>query len=273
VSINNISVLAEGLRFPEGPAFAADGSLWVVEMKGEGLVQYKDGSLKRFHVGGSPNGIAIDGRKFDANTRKTVTVASEVDGETLNKPNDLAFDRDGNLVFTCPGESRKEPTGYACVLLRDGTVKKITSGKYFPNGVAFTNNGKQLVMAETYKHRLWIGDWNAETCEWTNERIWCDVGGPDGPGGPDGMAFNLEGELYVAMYGTGEIRMVDGEGKLFDKISLPAQNPTNCAFDPTGKLGLVVTEAEKGVLLSIDVNTKGMQLFDGFNKINFAQTK
>jgi|GEM_PF-3927127 hypothetical protein len=26
-----ITVLAEGLAFPEGPAFAADGSLWAVE--------------------------------------------------------------------------------------------------------------------------------------------------------------------------------------------------------------------------------------------------
>lgn len=121
------------------------------------------------------------------------------------------------------------------------------------------------MIAETYKHRLWKGDWNANTCEWTNEKVWCDVGGPNGPGGPDGMAMDAAGNLYAAVYGTGKIKVVSKEGKVIEDIFMPGQNPTNCAFDPAGKLGLVVTEAEKGLLLSVDLNTRGMQLFNGFN--------
>ena len=270
-----IRVIARGLQFPEGPAFAPDGSLWLVELKGESLVQYKDGELRRVHVGGGPNGIAIDatgriwfcdsGRKeircYNPNSEEIKTVATEADGEILNKPNDLAFDSRGNLLFTCPGESRKEPGGYACVLMKDGTVKKITDEKYFPNGLAFTDGGKSLVMAETYKHRLWKGDWDAEKAEWSNEKIWCEIGGPNGPGGPDGMAFDEEGNLYAAVYGTGSIRVAGADGKLINEIKLPAQNPTNCAFDPSGELGLVVTEAESGTLLSIEIDKKGMKLF------------
>lgn len=267
----SIKIIATELKFPEGPAFSSDGSLWAVELKGENLVQYKEGKLLRFHVGGSPNGIAIDEkgsiwfcdsgekiiRKYNPSTKITETMAGYVDGEVLSKPNDLAFDHKGNLVFTCPGDSRKEPTGYSCVLMKDGLIKKITTGKYFPNGVAFTAEGKSLVMAETYKHRLWKGDWNAATGEWINEKIWCDIGGPDGPGGPDGMAFDEAGNLYVAVYGAGKIKVVNPAGKLVKEISLPGHNPTNCVFDFAGKLGLVVTEAEKGVLLSIAVDKKG----------------
>ena len=40
------------------------------------------------------------------------------------------------------------------------------------------------------------------------------------------------------------------DGRITGAIDLPGQNPTNCAFDPSGRLGLVVTEAEKGLLLS-----------------------
>jgi gluconolactonase len=265
IQMVDISILATGLKFPEGPAFAPDGSLWAVEMKGESLIQYKDGYLKHYSVGGMPNGIAIDTegmiwlcdagqrsiRSFNPANQQIKTIVTHVDGEVLNKPNDLVFDSNGNVVFTCPGESRYEPTGYACVLMKDGTVKKITAGKYFPNGLAFAEGGTSLVIAETYKHRLWKGDWNAGKAEWTNEKVWCDVGGPDGPGGPDGMAFNSEGNLYVAVYGTGKIKVVNRGAELIKEIALPGQNPTNCAFDPSGKLGLVVTEAEKGELLSV----------------------
>jgi sugar lactone lactonase YvrE len=258
------SILATGLNFPEGPAFAKDGSLWAVELKGESLFQYRDGKLNRFWVGGGPNGIAIDSqekiwfcdstqraiRQFDPETKKTETILAQIDGKPLNKPNDLAFDSVGNLVFTCPGESRQEPTGYVGVRMRDGTVKKITTGKYFPNGLAFSANGKSLVLAETYRHRLWKGAWNSETGDWADANVWATVQGPQGPGGPDGMAFGEEGNLYVAVYGTGKIHVINRHGMVIHLIELPGQNPTNCAFDPLGRLGLVITEAEKGQLIT-----------------------
>jgi len=273
---SSVVTLVTGLNFPEGPAFAADGSLWSVELKGESLVQYTNGKLKRIQVGGGPNGIAIDKegkvwfcdsaqrsiRRYDSVTEKTETMLDKIDDERLNKPNDLAFDSMGNLLFTCPGESRQEPTGYAAVLMRNGSVKKITREKYFPNGIAFSADGKTLILAETYKHRLWKGSWNAETGEWTSAEVWATVEGPQGPGGPDGMAFGKDGNLYVAVYGTGYIHVVSPEGKVFQKINTAGLNPTNCAFDPSGKLGLVVTEAEKGQLLQVAKHTKGITLFN-----------
>jgi len=249
--------------------------LWAVELKGGALVQWKEGQLIRHRVGGAPNGIAVDSenkiwfcdadqnaiRCFDPLTKEIKVMADKVDGHLLHKPNDLAFDSKGNLVFTCPGKSREEPTGYVCVLTKGGNVKKITTEKYFPNGLAFTANGKSLVIAETYKHRLWKGDWNADTCEWTNGNVWCNIGGPIGPGGPDGMAFDEEGNLYAAIFGSGKIKVVNKIGEVINEILLMGQHPTNCAFDPSGKLGLVVSEAEHGVLVSINVCSKGQPLF------------
>lgn len=259
------TILATDLSFPEGPAFAPDGSLWVVELKGESLIRLQGGHLRRYHVGGQPNGIAIDAegciwfcdsgqkaiRRFNPVTAQTETVAQEVNGEPLNEPNDLTFDETGNLLFTCPGNSRREPTGYVCVRTPEGRIHKIADRLYFPNGLSLTPAGDELIVAETYRHRLWRGRWNAQTTEWTNPRVWCDIGGPDGPGGPDGMAFDRAGNLYVAVYGTGEIRVVGPAGDITGRIPLPGQNPTNCAVDPSGRLGLVVTEAQRGWLLSL----------------------
>ena len=266
-------LLADGLRFPEGPAFAPDGSLWCVELQGAGLVRWCAGAMTRYATGGAPNGAAVDAqgriwfcdaqhhaiRRLDARSGEIETLASEVDGHPLNKPNDLAFDRAGNLVFTCPGDSRQEPTGYVCCLLKDGTVRKIATGLYFPNGLAFTADGAGLVIAETYRQRLWRGTWNDATCEWCEPTVWAE--GLHGAPGPDGMAFAADGSLWVAVYGSGGLVRVNAAGGVIDHHPAGGLNPTNCAFDPAGLLGLVVTEAEHGNLWSHSGIGPGILLF------------
>lgn len=267
------TLIVDGLNFPEGPAFDQQGNLWLVELNGGNLVKVNGTNIERFQTQGNPNGVAIDStgkvwfcdagqksiRTFDPATAEFETQANAIDHERLDKPNDLAFDAAGNLVFTCPGESRKDATGYACVLSREGCIKKITDQKYFPNGLAFTNDGISLIIAETYKHRLWKGEWDSDKAEWKNPKIWCDIAGPDGPGGPDGMAFDANGVLYVAVYGTGTIQLVSDEGKVIQVLEVPGNYPTNCAFGPSGNL--VITEAENGILINAELKVAGGKLF------------
>jgi len=170
-------------------------------------------------------------------------VCSSVDGEPLYKPNDLCFDHFGNLIFTCPGDSRTEPLGYVCCLPAGGRAYKIATGLYFPNGLSFA--GEMLYIAETYRQRLWRGRWDGET--------WSDAGtfAAGGPVGPDGIAFHPSGELYVAVYGQQAVKVFDASGMVLRVLETPGRNPTNVAFDQSGELGLVVTEAEQGCLWSL----------------------
>lgn len=266
-------LLAEGLRFPEGPAFAPDGSLWCVELKGGGLVRWHDGEMRRVETGGAPNGAAVDGagriwfcdaeqnavRRVNPLTGDIETVADQVSLRALNKPNDLAFDSAGHLIFTCPGDSRRAPSGYVCCLSRDGAVSVIADQLYFPNGLAFTADGRELVVAETYRQRLWRGAWDPTRRQWYESRVWAE--GVQGAPGPDGMAFGADGRLYVAVYGSGQVTIFTPDGRQVDSRPLPGRNPTNCAFDPSGHLGLVVSEAEQGRLWSLPELGSGAPLF------------
>jgi len=265
-------VIARGLAFPEGPLFDAEGHLWCVEMKGGGLARLdRAGQLTRFVTGGGPNGLALDAaggiwfcdsernaiRRLDPATGACETVVGAVDGHDLDKPNDLAFDAAGNLVFTCPGNSREAPTGYVCCLTPSGDCTVIADQLYFPNGLAFTSDGG-LVIAETRRQRLWLGGWDPSQRRWTSPVELCATGGA--PIGPDGLAIDIAGRLHVAIFGAGVIEVFGADGARLGALTTPGANPSNCAFDPTGELGLVVTEAERGELLSFSADAAGLPL-------------
>jgi gluconolactonase len=124
-------------------------------------------------------------------------------------------------------------------------VTKIAEGMYFPNGLAIES--RTLVIAETYSWRIWKGEWDSAARRWRNAAPWAETGGPVGP---DGLAFGPDGLLYAAVYGQRSVKGFDAAGKLARKVATAGKNPTNVAFDPSGTLGMVVTEAEQGCLWS-----------------------
>ena len=71
--------------------------------------------------------------------------------------------------------------------------------------------------------------------------------------GPGGMAVGPDGNLYVAVIGAGVVRVYSADGQWVRDIQMPGKNPSNCAFDSWSGLGLVVTETEKGELLSVSM--------------------
>lgn len=261
--------LASGLAFPEGPAFTDDGALWVVELRGRRLTRIDGKESLSLAVDGAPNGLAIDaagqmvvcdadnGRLLRVRAGEMATLVGSDMHCRLDRPNDLAFDGRGNLVFTCPGNSRREPNGTVWVLKSHGALAPLSPALQFPNGVAFSSDGHWLYVAETYRQRIWRGGWSSDDCRWREPKPFAEVGGAVGP---DGLAVGADGTLYAAIYGDGVVRAVDDNGTVIAEHRLPGANPTNCAFDPSGPLGLVVTEAERGEIWSLPALGRGAPL-------------
>lgn len=142
----DLRVVAEGLQFPEGPVALTDGSVLVVEIKGQTLTRISADGRKSLvaHLGGGPNGLAIgpDGAAYVANnggsswperpdgltasggpsadyTNGSIQRVDLGSGEVsklytssdrgaLRGPNDLVFDRSGGFWFTDSGKRSPE---------------------------------------------------------------------------------------------------------------------------------------------------------------------
>jgi gluconolactonase len=273
-TIPEVIILMTELDFPEGPAFDPEGNLWCTEMGAGNLVCWNEGQVEKIPTHGRPNGLAFDRlgrawicdssqnaiRRYDIQKREWETLIEEIEGETLQTPNDLAFDLSGNLLFTCPNFTTLDSLGYIACYAQDGTISKIAEGMVRPNGIDLVNYGKLLVAADTVAHTLYRGEWDSNQRILRNFKAWVPVGGTEGP---DGMIPSTNGDLYCAIFGDGIIKVIDEAGNTTHVLPLPGLNPTNVALDPSGKLGLVVTEAEKGYLLSLPAVKAQPAIFDG----------
>lgn len=267
-----ITTLVTGLDFPEGPCFDADGKLWFTECKGGCLSNFADGKLERLATGGKPGCMIFDAvgdiwfteqedhkiRKYFRREQRFEDVLDRVAGDRLKRPNDLAFDPAGNLVFSCHADGRTEPLGYMVSFSRDGVAKVISKNKFFTNGVVFTKDGRWLYFAETYKQQVWRAAWDSTRATILKEEPFMQT---PGPYGPDGMALDADGNLYVTVFDQSRIMVAAPDGKIIETIMLPVKRPTSCAFDPSGRYGLVVTDADVGCVLSIDLDRKGEKVF------------
>jgi gluconolactonase len=276
-TVSGLETLIGGYDSPEGPAFDREGNLFFVNWLSNSIVKLTpDGQASEFfNTGGIPAGLAFhpDGSLYVADEGENIhgvmritpdgnasILVDEYLGKPLNGANDLVFDQNGVLYFSDPwGSSAEQPTGSFYRLFPDGTLEQIDTGLAFPNGVALTADGTAVILAETYRNRLLRYPIRSDGSVSPREH-WADTPNPPGP---DGMAFDANGDLYVAHFSLGTVDVFDPTGTLIDQIAVPGEKPTNVAFGgPDGKT-LVITEVTTASLYRVRLNVAGQRLHDG----------
>jgi gluconolactonase len=270
----SVTVLISGYDSPEGPAFDRGGNLYFVNWLSSSIVRLTpDGAASEFfNTGGIPAGLAFhrDGSLYVADEgddihgvlrvadgRATILV-NEFAGQPLNGANDLVFDRNGVLYFSDPWRSSAEnPVGGLYRLFPDGRVERIDHGLAFPNGVALSADGAAVYLAETYHNRILRYPIESDGTVSTRE----DFAFLPGGHGPDGMAFDEAGNLYVAHFGGGNVAVFDPSGKMIGEIPVPGAKVTNVAFGGPDRRTLVITEVETSSVYQTRVDMPGLALF------------
>ena len=183
------------------------------------------------------------------------------EGEALNGPNDLCFDTDGGCYFTDPwGSSLENPIGavYGRAAAA-GELHRIDRGMAFPNGIAVRHDS--LYVAETLRACVWIYD-VVGSGQAANRRLFCRQ--PPVPGapvsGPDGMAFDAQGNLLVAHYGSGFVFVYDTDGGEVDRIGCGGTSPTNVCFGGADHETLFITVDDTAEMVALNWGVRGETL-------------
>ncbi|WP_235735567.1 SMP-30/gluconolactonase/LRE family protein [Nocardioides alcanivorans] len=250
----------------EGPTYVANGDLYLVDVPWGRLLRVRDGAVDVvLEYDGEPNGLALhpDGRiyvadsrlgilAFEPETAEMSTVCDHRRTVPFVGPNDLVFDAEGNLYFTDQGLSDwRQPYGALFRLSPGGDLERLLDGLPGPNGLTLSASGRAVDVALTAENsilRVTLDPHGQVNTTSTYLRL-------QGGLGPDGMATDQQGRLFVTHPGRGVVWVFDPWGELCAEIRSPAgRHVTNVAVVPNHPGRVIITEAEHGVLLLATVD-------------------
>jgi sugar lactone lactonase YvrE len=225
------TVLAEDLGFPEGPRWH-QGRLWFSDFHDQRVRALSpDGAIETVlqlaespsGLGWSPEGdllvVAMERRAVLRVRDGEPEVFADVAGLTSVRANDMVVDAGGGAYVSSFGfdlftGATPEPT----VLVRvepDGTTRVAAPDVHFPNGMVLSDDGRTLLVAETYAARLTAFD-VAEDGSLSGRRVFAEL--PEVA--PDGICLDAEGQVWVATARTPEVLRVREGGEVTDRVAV-----------------------------------------------------
>jgi gluconolactonase len=286
-----IEKLGEGFHWAEGPVWVpAKKALLFSDVpenrvyrwtEGEGMSVFLEpsgftGTIYNGRERGS-NGLTLDGKgnlvlcqhgdrrvaRLAADGKNFETLVDRTDGKRFSSPNDLCFDRVGNLFFTDPPyglpSDTKQETEFNGVyrLGTDGKLTVITRDMDRPNGVALSPDERTLYVGSTDDKSpvvmAFALDKNGAV---TSHHVFFDatalIAKTKRHGGFDGLKVDANGNIWTS--GPGGILIISPEGKHLGTI-LTATATANCTFGDADGHTLYMTA--NNTLLRIKTKAKG----------------
>lgn len=263
----------------EGPLWVArENALYWVDILGQRINRL---SIDSGRIDGwdSPEMIGwvierADGRGFVAGLRSgfveldldPFAIRPIADPEPLrpyNRLNDAKADSAGNIWAGTMSVRADSATGGLYRLGADRTITSIDQGYTIANGPAFSPDERWLYHTDTklglvYRYTLGPdGIAGSRDVFITFEPDW---------GGPDGMAVDADGCLWIAHWGPGLVSRFDPDGARMHSVALPTPQITSCTFAGPNLDRLFITSAAferpddplAGALFEIDPRCRGL---------------
>eukprot|EP01089_Gocevia_fonbrunei_P000215 TRINITY_DN10220_c0_g1_i1.p1 TRINITY_DN10220_c0_g1~~TRINITY_DN10220_c0_g1_i1.p1 ORF type:complete len:387 (+),score=71.42 TRINITY_DN10220_c0_g1_i1:1-1161(+) len=249
-------------QFTEGPVYAHDDLfLYFSDITASTIYAFDTHNPNEFydyqHPTNKSNGLKFDKNKrllacrheSHAVTRQIITspnvevLADEWEGDRLNSPNDLCIRSDGTIYFTDPTygvdpiDRKLNFSGVYRIIpdSNENQLELLLTDLVTPNGIVFSPDERFLYIADTSMGYVvrYIMDTYGNIINPDGE-IFCNVSGPDG------LAVDRQGNLYVAA--TTGLRVYTPNGVFIGeapKIDNP--QPSNLAFGDPDMKGIYIT--------------------------------
>ncbi len=262
--------------FLEGPSFDRDGNLWCVDIPWGRIFKISpDGN---WSIGadydGWPNGLRVlpDGTLQIADYKRGIVILDPKTGETRDRfatnrsegfkgCNDLFFGADGTLYFTDQGTTGLHDPSGRVYRVRPGTetLERLISNGPSPNGLVTSLGDQVLYVAMTRAAAVWRVPLFAEG----PSKVGLFARLPAGVIGPDGMALDEQGTLYVCHASRGRIFAFDehGEEVLVVDCRHIGRTTTNLAFGGENNSELFITVSDAGVIARAKMPVPGRLMY------------
>jgi gluconolactonase len=249
--VAEVEALAWGYGLLEGPRVDAEGALYFADVtKGGVFRRAPDGATetvvpKRRGVGGialhAAGGLVISGRDV-CHVRDGATRVLFERPEGVGGFNDLTTDASGRVYVgslrSNPFEmGREQPPGELYRIDLAGRVEELYGDVGLTNGLGFSPDGKRLYHSDTAARAVLVHDVAGDAL--ANRRVFARCAE-----GPDGLAVDEAGGVWVALYGGGRVQRFTPEGEPDLAIHPPARTVTSVCFGGSDRRDLYVVSAD-----------------------------
>ena len=216
---------------------------------------------------------AHDGRLLVAGDKRLVMVDREgvrngpqvILSVDANRFNDGKCDPAGNFVV---GTLALDDTdGHQMLLHTDGSrIRVIDDDLDLSNGLAWSPDGGTLYSVDTLRGNVWSRSYDAGAASWAGRQLLFQIS----EALPDGMCVDADGNLWIALWGAGQVRRYSPNGEVLAVVNVAALHTSSVCFVGDRLNSLLITTAREeltaaqrqqyplsGRLFTVEVDTCG----------------
>ncbi|HCG5236622.1 hypothetical protein CGJ21_04830 [Vibrio parahaemolyticus] len=162
------------------------------------------------------------------------------------RTNDGGMGFDGRFWFSTMQKSPSEAKGAIYSLSPNFTLKKHIDGIVIPNTMVWDTKMSGLMLSDSFYQQTYLYPYEGEQFKpdkLSNPTI--DLKHTSST--PDGGALDINGNMWVALWGGHKVICVDPLGEIIDEIDLPVPQPSSCCFGGEHYNHLIITSAKEGL--------------------------
>ena len=182
---------------------------------------------------------------LDLDSLQLTPLSALNDEPPTNRFNDGKCDSWGRFLAGTMNMGEKGPTG--SLYSFDGkSITKLISHITISNGMTWSPDYKTFYYIDTPTSEVKAFDYDLETGEVANPRGVISI--PLYLGWPDGMTSDMQGNLWIAMWGGAQVtKWNPSMGRLLEQIPVPAMNVSSVTFGGRDLNELYITSARLGL--------------------------